>query len=518
MSEKKEVKFVKTERFTKAWKSKRTFFLAKDNWDDHGFKTTYIVSYCDSNLEIHDIGEVKIAREGQTEGWTKIPNEFDKLDDDFFSLGQSPEYYEKLSNISKNEREEYFKALGDVVFDIDRFYALKDEKVLDVSFLRHTLAQTVEDQFRRIVNGGDKKASFNFEFIRNSTDYSKETVLEFKVIPDSMPPTNVHVLIGSNGVGKTHTLHSMTQAFIASDNEDRKKYGSFRSIGTDGKVDGFEFEDMVSVAFSAFDPFIPPNKSRDGRRRYTYVGLKKVKGKGLEESGKQGVTTGSSSDEYANLAEEFAKSLRKCVHGSQIDEWLRAIAPLEHDTVFRELGLAENLTQLNGKTFSSEARRIFDKLSSGHSIVLLTITKLVETVQEKTLVLLDEPESHLHPPLLSAFVRSLSKILGEKNGVAIVATHSPVVLQEVPRDCVSCLYKYGRETKVERPSRETFGENLGSLTKQVFGLDVERTGYHSILEKCANEAETYDEALEMLSGKLGSEGKSILRSLVASKA
>ncbi len=40
-------------------------------------------------------------------------------------------------------------------------------------------------------------------------------------------------------------------------------------------------------------------------------------------------------------------------------------------------------------------------MSSGHAIVLLTVTKLVARVEEKTLVLIDEPESHLHPPLLS---------------------------------------------------------------------------------------------------------------------
>jgi predicted ATP-dependent endonuclease of OLD family len=69
-------------------------------------------------------------------------------------------------------------------------------------------------------------------------------------------------------------------------------------------------------------------------------------------------------------------------------------------------------------------------MSSGHAIVLLTITRLVATVEEKTLVLLDEPESHLHPPLLSAFIRALSDLLYDRNGVAIIATHSPVVLQE----------------------------------------------------------------------------------------
>jgi hypothetical protein len=36
------------------------------------------------------------------------------------------------------------------------------------------------------------------------------------------------------------------------------------------------------------------------------------------------------------------------------------------------------------------------------------------------------------PPLLAAMMRALSDLLVDRNGVAVVATHSPVVLQEVP--------------------------------------------------------------------------------------
>jgi predicted ATP-dependent endonuclease of OLD family len=92
-----------------------------------------------------------------------------------------------------------------------------------------------------------------------------------------------------------------------------------------------------------------------------------------------------------------------------------------------------------GLIFREIARELFGALSTGHKIVLLTITRLVETVDERSIVLFDEPEAHLHPPLLSALIRALSELLISRNGVAIVATHSPVVLQEVPRTCVSIL-------------------------------------------------------------------------------
>ena len=102
-----------------------------------------------------------------------------------------------------------------------------------------------------------------------------------------------------------------------------------------------------------------------------------------------------------------------------------------------------DLCELNNikdqQEFSQRAEALLKRMSSGHAIVLLTVTKLVETVEEKTLVLLDEPESHLHPPLLSAFTLALSDLLVNRNGVVIIATHSPVVLQEVPKSCVSIL-------------------------------------------------------------------------------
>ncbi|MFG4140517.1 AAA family ATPase, partial [Klebsiella pneumoniae] len=67
---------------------------------------------------------------------------------------------------------------------------------------------------------------------------------------------------------------------------------------------------------------------------------------------------------------------------------------------------------------------ICKKFSSGHSIVLLIICRLIEELEEKTLVLLDEPESHLHPPLLSTFIRILSDLLVKRNGIGLIATHS----------------------------------------------------------------------------------------------
>ncbi|WP_254911141.1 AAA family ATPase [Pseudoalteromonas sp. A601] len=154
------------------------------------------------------------------------------------------------------------------------------------------------------------------------------------------------------------------------------------------------------------------------------------------------------------------------------------------------------------------------KMSSGHAIVLLTITRLVATVGQKTLILIDEPESHLHPPLLAAFIRALSELTYDKNAVAIIATHSPVVLQEVPKSCVWKVNRIGSTMETWRPRVETFGENVGVLTKEVFGLEVAMSGFYDLLAKSVATGGEYEDIVHEYRGQLGMEARALLKALI----
>ena len=184
--------------------------------------------------------------------------------------------------------------------------------------------------------------------------------------------------------------------------------------------------------------------------------------------------------------------------------------------------IIENLSELKDEyeldleyEFQHRSDALIRGLSSGHTVVLLIITKLVAMVEEKTLVLIDEPESHLHPPLLSAFVRALSELLHDRNGVAIIATHSPVVLQEVPTSCVWKINRVGSVVDCRRPEIETFGENVGLLTREVFGLEVSKSGFHDLLEKSIENGGSYQEIINEYDGQLGFEARAILKALIA---
>ena len=274
-----------------------------------------------------------------------------------------------------------------------------------------------------------------------------------------------------------------------------------------------QFAGLVSVAFSAFDEFEPLSTPQDRSKglQYTYIGLKKIARSRSEESG--GLKDGRA------LATEFgterqglppaltleqveagARSSSKAIRSSRMRRWQGLRRQADDESLLR-----------------ARAREVFRGLSSGHKIVLLTVTRLVESVEERTLVLIDEPESHLHPPLLSAFIRALSELLINRNGVAIIATHSPVVLQEVPRKCVWRLRRSGDAVAAERPQIETFGENVGTLTHEVFGLEVTDSGFHRMIADAVSVHRSYNEVLGAFNGSIGSEGRALVQALLAAR-
>jgi predicted ATPase len=495
-------------------------FLEYDNWDDFNHKTLFNLTVFDDHGNQHGIGNVKIAFTGQNEGRTidhLIGNVEAGLPENFYSLGQDADYYKNLvDKLSQTDREFLLVALGDVVYDANKLRLIETEIAFGTSLLRHINISSIEHQFSRILRGEAARTEYKFFYEKEANNRFAGIKVEFFVDPVLKPSSNIHILIGRNGVGKTTLLNNMVDALIPG-------RGPVGETGYFAKNTGFGvynleddyFAGVVSVSFSAFDPFTPPPDQPDlnAGMRFSYVGLKKRVLHDNSEYWVQKDKNGLCSDFILSLNISFPIIAKK-------DRWIAAVKTLESDFNFAEMELCEliniyenDLTEKK-QHFSNVAASLFMRMSSGHAIVLLTITKLIETVEEKTLVLIDEPESHLHPPLLSAFTRALSDLLVNRNGVAIVATHSPVVLQEVPMSCVSILRRTRLNAVIDPPSIETFAENVGVLTREVFGLEVSKSGYHKLLEQSVESGKSYQEIEEEYHYHLGFEGKTILRSMI----
>jgi len=66
-----------------------------------------------------------------------------------------------------------------------------------------------------------------------------------------------------------------------------------------------------------------------------------------------------------------------------------------------------------------------------------------------------------------------------------------------------------------RPENETFAENVGVLTREVFGLEVSKSGFHELLENSIESDKSYESILQDFDQQLGFEGRAILRALIA---
>lgn len=266
--------------------------LKENNWDDFGFKTIFTVMVFDGRGIGTELGNVKIGYLKQPEGWTssKMLDSFDSLQLDFFSLGQDADYYIKVvDSLGPKVSQEFLRSIRDIVKDPDILALVEKDaeelknngfsSVYYSSLLRELSISNIRNQFDRILKGGKPLTEYSFCFYRPQSNVYSEVSLKFEVDPELKPSTNIHILIGRNGVGKTTILNGMVEA-IVSKNEIDSNLGCFyvpRYLSRRVELDDDYFSGVVSVSFSAFDPFIPPPTQSDPTKGtcYHYIGLKK---------------------------------------------------------------------------------------------------------------------------------------------------------------------------------------------------------------------------------------------------
>lgn len=511
--------------------------LQIDRWNDYDFVTQFFATYISPVGEKVKLGNIKIGYHGQEESSTtfeeilrRYGETFQSLEEDFFSLGGDADFYKNCSSLDSQIKLDILNSLRDVVANQTILTSIGDEPVFHISLLRNTSYSVIQGQYTRLIRGESAHQNYNFRFVCAQRKNIERLTLEFSVDIKRRLSTNIHAIIGRNGAGKTTILNEMIGALTNKSpiTPDQARFESSQSNSPyqSPNISSTDFfSGLVSVSFSAFDQFPPPPDQRGPYKgpKYRYVGLR-------AKENRQELRT------LSQLHQECIEELGYCFDDEKRTErWLDSMQILgRSDVLFGALGLIDlperyastigiepsffkRRQMLLSGDFNNFVQPSLDAMSSGHFIVFHTMTQLVAAVDEKTLVLIDEPEVHLHPPLLSAFIRALEELLRERNGVAIIATHSPVVLQEIPSTCVWKIYRVGSRVSVSRPARDTFGENVGVLTSEVFGLDVERSGFHTLLSEAVKKGHTYEEILESIDWQLGLEGRAVLSSLIANR-
>lgn len=451
--------------------------LRNNDWDDYRFKTLFDVILRTGPNEDVSLGGVKILQRGQVDGRPALQSSFDELNADFCSLGQDIEYYEKLMRQREDLRRSYLRALRDAAADPKIELEFADEPGWERSLLRTGQATNALAAGRRLVFGETAKIDrLAFQF-----DWWYEGLLaqiQFSFDATTELPGRCHVLIGYNGVGKTTLLADL--ALTASSGRlERRGLASERASMLRGN--DTTFGAVVTVSYSAFDTFRRPESARgrgdaDGESLgYVYCGLRREIG-----SGHQNVT-GDELKSIGEIESEFAEALDTAAGRESGGHLNTAFSALAREPSFGRIGI-DIIGLVNGLSNARATEVIRDlNLSTGHKIVLNIVAQLAAHLRTRSLVLIDEPETHLHPPLVAALLGAIQVLLKAHRSFAVIATHSPVVVQEIPAQYVTILERKGTRVTSRRPEIETFGENIGAITRHVFSLDSSATDYQGIL-------------------------------------
>jgi len=492
--------------------------LVQDNWDDFGYKTTFHVTLHLSVEAIYDLGNIKIINTGQTSGYTDIPRQpFEELQGGYASLGADLDYYERVYKLGRDVFEPYFKGLRDVAFDDEIKASVEDSEAYRVSLLRFGGAERTIGDAARLLRAPSlpakrRSAGFKVKFKTKVARRSNAFTIDFDFRRRGRLPNRINALIGYNGTGKTRLLSNL--AIVASgygygSKEDLLENAAGRFVGT-----APPFKTVVVVSYSAFDTFVIPGRTEEEKERlqesgeifgYVYCGLRE-RSDDVAPNGEQTYRLRTP----AEIETEFMSALERVRQANRLENLLEILNPLLHDPSFQLIGL----TQLYANEDDVELRELFRGLSSGHKVILKIVTELTAHISgdEPTLVLIDEPETHLHPPLLAAFLKSVRACLESFDGYAIIATHSPVVLQETPAKYVQVLRRTADQNRIMQPNVETFAESIGVITQEVFNLGDGSTDWHETLRTMARR-NSLEEIEEVFGRKLGFAARSYVLSI-----
>ncbi len=491
------------------------YYLVQDRWNDHGYQTQYHLSVVAKKSETY-VGAVKILKRGQTDSdEIQITEDFSKLSKEFVSIGESLDYYERLAELKADERNVILTSLRDAVrlpelqenfgredgWTTSLFREQKTDQVREYLALAKAL---VENDFTS-VPGSD----FSFSFLPGGWreplefDFTGVAVDDEPVgfFPHSWElPGRIIAIIGTNASGKSTLLARIARVgfgTVASREE-----GEFDALGSIDPT-GIGFPRIVAVSYSAFDSFKLPGikprgdapdereqiikDSRAGEGRFVFCGLRDIASE-LQELIEQESDDGEFQHDRVTrtllksideLAQDFGRTVELCRKRGQWTVFQDALEILVADPSFSELENTGALEDL----LKHDPVKTFHAWSTGHKVCLQIIASLCAYLTPRSLLLFDEPEMHLHPPLLAALMHAIRRILKQRRAFGVVATHSPVVIQETLARHVIVVRREGNVADWYRAPVETFGENVGNLTNQVFGLNSEVSNFYSVLDK-----------------------------------
>ena len=523
------------------------FLLEENDWNDYKYYTTYHLHITTkrgpSDNGATYLGVIQIMRMGQKQDERNVLRKhlllqnlknnlvFTDLPQDFYSISFSIDLFKGLSRyLNEEERKEFIKGLRLILKETDEYFSkVKEEDVFNRSLLRNGTMKSfslLKGRSLLLLEG----VQYNLReqnLTVHYTDCAEEVSLDFstiKGIDSSLIPNGIIAFIGKNGSGKSTSLYKLAALLYASPG-DRDRYMK-KDIGT-LKPKDIGISQLMIFSYSPFDNFKMPGEfvtsdlknwvaSLDDRSgRFIYCGLRDVKAEAEE------ILVAGKNKEEEQIQDFRNKDVSLKSLSSLSAESQNAFGIIDNDTHlkhdFQELEKAaqtcqeeiyEILSSLDLAFVFGKWESEFSKLSTGHKFFIHSMLHIIAYCEENAVLMFDEPENHLQAPLLSFMLAEVRKILVRRRSVMLIATHSPVILQETMSSNVRIVRRQGNRVSFSKPMIETFGENFGTISSEVFDLTTDRTHYFQTIDSIYNvlncaQVATVEEAVKLIKSKMG---------------
>lgn len=506
------------------------FYLEEDSWNDYSYYTMYhLHATCrlTGGSENEYLGYIRIMKIGQETGESNLVRAvtkgrvFKSLPDDFVSLSLSVSLFKRLHQIlDACRRQEFVEALhviigpaspllekveGDECFinsllrddaSVDGFHMRQIESyMLGQSAFYDLRKESITVHFSHVENPVDLKFLCRED---DGKDYSKVGL-----------PDGVVVFVGKNGSGKSTAMYKLARLIYL---DPTLRFRLKESLGEISPSD-IGVVKMLIFSYSPFDNFYLPGMdeaqllsqlktSEYENCTVLFCGIRDVlremeqRAKNAEEIPEDGRVGSICLKSNEDLCSEFLDALH-FIEVSGVDR-LRVWNDFLNACRLHQQNLYDDLDRIISSSETSKYDE-FAKTATGHIFIIHSVARLIAYIEENSLILYDEPENHLHPPLLSFYYTRVRKIIDKYNSVAFIATHSPVIVQETFARNVNIVRRLDGKTVISQPQIETYGATITSITTEVFDLTTDKMNTYNVVRRVFDkEMLFYDETPEQV--------------------
>lgn len=395
--------------------------------------------------------------------------------DSYYSLARKDTYDTLYRLISRNEVKDFLQKIRDIAYNQQYIERIKYSGVFGSSLIRGITIMTLKNSLYNAAYDYQQNKYF-LKLIYEVDD--KNFSLKMESDSNSLLPTNLHTLIGDNGVGKSRLLRDFAVSVV--DKGQYKIKSEYLSESRNFKLEnGEDLSNVVYINLNPFDNISSEFKGYFDNNRLpsSYVGsLKNIKIL-FENSAEEAIQ-----DVFDKPFDDLIKTKEKRKYISQICEQFKW-----DEVIFKVFRNIDNITIAKDTIETEDYLRkkkddilkIVQSSSSGQKYLIILILSVIENIIAQSVLIIDEPEDFLHPPYVAALVSFISRILKEVNGFGLIATHSDIALQEIPRTCVHHLLQ---NNQVETPKIQTYAANVALINREIFGVSLRNTGFYVYLE------------------------------------